>query len=247
MTIDATFLATAVAAFVAGLVRGFAGFGSALIYVPVASAFLGPTAAAPIFLVVDFVLTLPMTVRVAGDCRWQTVGPTVTAALLTAPLGAYVLTFGDPIAVRWGITALAILLLALLASGWRYHSEPGVPASVAVGTIAGFLGGFGQVSGPPVIVFWLSGPHPPAVIRANLFVFFAVVSLSSFAAYWWRGLFTPDVLRWILVTAPTYAIALFVGALIFRRRGDAAYRPIAYAIIVFAAVTSMPLFDGLLR
>ena len=53
------FLMTLAAAVVAALVRGFAGFGAALIFVPVASAAYGPTVAAPTLLLVDFVLTFP--------------------------------------------------------------------------------------------------------------------------------------------------------------------------------------------
>ncbi len=60
------FLVTVAAAVVAALVRGFAGFGAALIFVPVASAAYGPTVAAPTLLIVDFVLTLPFFVGAAG-------------------------------------------------------------------------------------------------------------------------------------------------------------------------------------
>jgi uncharacterized protein len=42
-----------VAAFIASLARGFSGFGGALIFVPLASAAVGPQAAAPILLVID--------------------------------------------------------------------------------------------------------------------------------------------------------------------------------------------------
>ena len=50
----------------------------------------------------------------------------------------------------------------------------------------------------------------------------------------------------VLVT-PVYALALFLGARFFRISKGAAYRPLAYAIIALAAVTSMPVFDGVFR
>ena len=42
-----------VVAFVAALARGFSGFGAALIFIPTASALIGPTAAAPLLLIAD--------------------------------------------------------------------------------------------------------------------------------------------------------------------------------------------------
>ena len=45
-------VAAMLAAFVGAFVRGFTGFGGALIFIPVASAVVGPQLAAPIFLVI---------------------------------------------------------------------------------------------------------------------------------------------------------------------------------------------------
>lgn len=45
------------AAFLAGLARGFSGFGAALIFIPLASAIVGPRIASVVLLVVDGVLT----------------------------------------------------------------------------------------------------------------------------------------------------------------------------------------------
>ena len=48
------------AAFIASLARGFSGFGGALIFVPLASAAVGPQAAAPILLVIDGIAQLAL-------------------------------------------------------------------------------------------------------------------------------------------------------------------------------------------
>ena len=177
------FWMTLAAAVAAALVRGFAGFGAALIFVPIASAAYGPTVAAPTLLLVDFVMTLPLFLGGVRRCRWPTVLPTALAAMLLSPLGAWALAVGDRTALRWAISVAILLLVALMASGWRYRSEPTVPVSAGVGAIAGFLGGFAQISGPPVIALWVSGPLPAAIIRANMFVFFTVITLASFTAY----------------------------------------------------------------
>src|SRR3712207_6580646 len=112
------------AALLAGLARGFSGFGAALIFVPIASAALGPKLAVPLLLVTDGVMTLPMIPSAARRCDWTDVLAMAAGAIVGVPLGAWILTQADPIGIRWGISALILLLLAVLVSGWRYRDRP---------------------------------------------------------------------------------------------------------------------------
>ena len=241
------FLVTVAAAAIAALVRGFTGFGAALIFVPVASAAYGPTVAAPTLLIVDFVLTLPFFFKGLGHCRWPTVLPAAIAAMALSPIGAWALVIGNQITLRWAISLAILALVGLVVSGWRYRSEPAIPVSASVGAVAGFLSGFAQIGGPPMIALWVSGPLPPKTIRANMFVFFSLITLASFTAYLVNGLFTPAVLRLGVAIAPVYGLALYVGSHVFGRSAGAGYRPLAYVTVAAAAITSLPLFDGLLR
>jgi len=247
LPLDPALIAAMLAAVVGGFVRGFTGFGGALIYVPVVSAVAGPQIAAPTFLIVDYILTLPMAVRSIRICRWHTVIPAAIAAVIATPFGAWLLATGDPIVLRWIICVVVILFLALIVSGWRYHGDPPTAASAGIGGISGLFAGIGQISGPPVIALWVSGSAPLTIIRANMFCFFGLLGLSSFAAYFWRGLFTAETLSYLAVLAPLYGGTLFLGGWAFARTKGASYRPVTYVLVAFAALSSMPIFDGLLR
>ena len=247
MLFSSAFVVALLAALAGGFVRGFTGFGGALIFIPVASAAFGPQVAAPLFLLMDYSLTLPLVFRSARVCNWPTVLPAAIGGLATVPLGAWLLANGDPVTLRWTICLLVMALLVLIVSGWRYRQAPHAAASVAVGGVAGVFGGIGQVSGPPVAAFWMSGPFPVSVIRANLIVYFAIISLSSVLAYFWNDLFSRDGLILALVLGPLYAASLYFGTRNFTRTEGANYRPIVYGLIAFAAVSSMPAFDSLLR
>jgi uncharacterized membrane protein YfcA len=47
-------------AFIAGLARGFSGFGAALIFIPLGGAIIGPKLISPVLLVIDGLATLGM-------------------------------------------------------------------------------------------------------------------------------------------------------------------------------------------
>ena len=53
--------------------RGFTGFGSALIYMPLISAVYSPKLAAPTLLLIDTISSLPFAIRAMPDCNWREV------------------------------------------------------------------------------------------------------------------------------------------------------------------------------
>jgi hypothetical protein len=60
---DPRFALAVAISILSGMVRGFSGFGAALVYVPLMSAVYGPRVAAPSFLVIDFFTGLPLAER----------------------------------------------------------------------------------------------------------------------------------------------------------------------------------------
>jgi uncharacterized membrane protein YfcA len=239
------FIAAVLVTALAGIVRGFSGFGSALIYIPLIAAIYDPRIAAVTLLITDTVASMPFTLSQTRRCNWREVTPVSVAAIATIPFGALALQYADPVILRWGIALLVIGLLTVLVSGWRYHVAPSVAASIGVGLVMGIGTGAVQISGPAAIIYWLGGPNSALVVRANLMVCFALLSIASIIVYYLRGLFTADVLLMSLVLGPVFIATMAAGAWLFRGAGDATYRRIAYIIIALSALVSLPLFDEL--
>ncbi len=247
MSLDPTLIVVIFAALVAGLVRGFSGFGAGMIFMPVAAATIGPVVAAAGFLILDNILALPLLVRALGRCDWRTVLPAILGAFLTVPVGAAILATADPVLLRWGLTAIVVALLVLLMSGWRYSGRPHPAVSFGAGGTAGILSGVAQIGGPPMVAFWIAGPYKPAVIRANIIVFFGGSGLAAAIAYLWTGIFTRESIELAVILTPVYALALFAGSRMFGLASERLYRRIAYSVIALAVVTSLPMLDDLLR
>ncbi|WP_305986877.1 sulfite exporter TauE/SafE family protein [Roseibium sp. MMSF_3544] len=237
----------AVALFIAGCVRGFSGFGAGMIFIPVATSLILPATAAATFLFIDSIVTLPLLIRAVRQCNWSTVLPAVFGSVIFVHLGAWLLASTDILVLRWIIFAIVTCLLLLLISGWRYQKQPPAAISFATGGVSGVLGGISQVSAPPVVAMWLSSSSDPAVVRANLIVFFALASVGTFFAYFLNGFFTIEVFHLLIIAVPVYALAIFSGARGFKNANPGHYRKVAYALIAVAALTSMPALDPLFR
>jgi uncharacterized membrane protein YfcA len=240
----ATLITATAVLFTGGIVRGFAGFGAGMIFMPVGAALFSPPIAAGTFLLLDYFVTLPLLPAAWRLCDWRTVLPAVLAAVVSVHLGAWLLVTADPLVLRWVICLVVLALLGLLVCGWRYTGTPSPVTSAGVGVAAGIMGGVSQVSGPPVVAFWLSSPHPPHVIRANLIVFFALAGTGSLLAYVIAGVFNAQVLALATGGIAVYGLGLYLGARGFGRAKPQLYRRIAYSLIALAALTSLPALDG---
>jgi uncharacterized protein len=236
-----------VAGFVGSLARGFSGFGGALIFMPLASAAVGPQRGAPILLVVDGIIQLGLLKNAWRQAHRREVGIMALGALVGIPLGASLLTRLDPTNLRWGISVLILTMLVLLISGWRYHGRPSARVTIGVGFAAGFLSGVAQAAGPPVVAYWLGGQTSPVMVRANIILFFFFTSVVASLSYLVAGLFGVHVLVLAAITAPGYALGMFVGTRIFNLASELMFRRICFCLIAAAAIISLPMLDSILR
>ena len=239
------FAIAAAVAIISGLVRGFSGFGSALIYIPLISALYDPKVAVPTLMLIDTVCSLPWAVKVVPKCNFREIWPIAIFGTLTIPLGAAALFYIDTLVLRWFIAALVLTALGVLVAGWRYHGKPTWLAMAATGIAAGIGGGSVQIAAPPLLIFWLGGQNSAATVRANIMVYFIWSGFVSMAAYAWSGLFTVQTVTLALLFGLPFAIALGVGANWFHGTSDQFYRRVAYVIIGTAGLISLPIFDGL--
>jgi uncharacterized membrane protein YfcA len=244
---DPRFYAALVVIALSGVVRGFSGFGSALMYIPLVSAIYEPRIAAASFLLIDFFCTVPFAVRLYPISTKREIWPLTIATGLTIPLGAMLLRYVDPVVIRWGIAVVILSLVVVLYSGWRFRGEASLPLTVGVGLVSGISGGAAQLVGPFTIVYWLGGDKSAAVVRANLIVFFALAGAVLLVTYFLQGLFPPHVIALSTLVAIPYVLALLIGTYFFNASSEQTYRRIAYGIVALAALVSLPIFDGLIR
>ena len=242
-----SFAVHASTAFVAAMARGFSGFGGALIFIPVASAIIGPKTAVPLILIINGILGLGLVPGALplGDRR--EIGVMVIGALFGVPVGAWLLASADPSVIRWSIAALAAAMLIVLTSGRRYHGRPSTGTTIGVGLMSGIFTGAAQVGGPPLVVYWLGGMIPAATARANMVLFFAVSTVFSVVTYIAGGILTRSAVLLALFVGPAYGLGLFVGSRLFGLASESTFRHICCGLIAVAVLLGLPILDGVIR
>jgi uncharacterized membrane protein YfcA len=216
---------------VAGVMRGFAGFGTALTLAPVYSVLWGPAVGVPAMLLMEALIGSQLLFGAWQHVNRRVAFPMAGAACLTVPFGAWVLFVTDPEVLTQAMGVLVILFAGVLASGWRYHGSRPLPLTMAVGATAGIMKGSTGMSGPPVILYMLAGSEEAREHRANLILFFAVLGLVALLPPFLAGMFTATVLMKVALLVPVLLAFVRLGAALFGRVGQASFRAVAYAIL----------------
>lgn len=227
----------------AGIVRGFSGFGTAMVYLPIAAQVLPPVWVLVTLLVIDVIGPLPAIPRALRDGHPRDVMRLGAGALIGVPLGVAVLLLLAPEIFRYAVSILTGVLLALLISGFRYHGQVGKPLIYGTGAIAGVLGGAVGLPGPPVILLYMTRPLPAAVVRANAMLFLILTDILLWGVFAANGLleWTPILLGLVLV--PVYLGAVAIGSALFDPARERLYRAVAYTIIAASALSGLPIWD----
>lgn len=228
---------------VAGVIRGFTGFGTALIFVPVAGQFLPPADVILLITLTGVGSTAALLPRAWQEADKPEVGLMALCAMLTVPIGVQAMQALPDTTIRWAVTAIAGGTLLALITGWRYHGRVSRPGLGLIGLAAGLAGGMTGLTGPVVILFYLAGLKAARVVRANTILYLALLDAVIFANLLIAGVSNPKMIVVALVLMGPYVLTTLIGQRLFDPKYDRAYRGAAYAVIALAVLSGTPLLD----
>ncbi len=239
LPLDGRLALVAGAAALGGFLRGFVGFGGALVAVPVLSLMFGPRMA----LAVASVMATPSVFQLLPDAIRHSEKPVVVpiglATLLATPLGSWILMVADPGVMKIVISALVVIMVGILATGWTFKGHIGRPTLITAGVIGGLVQGSAGIGGPPVAAIALSRPGNAQSQRGNVLAVMTAIAVSSWLPLAYYGLFTrPSVLIGLLLL-PVYVAATALGSRYFALGGHLHYRRAALATLAAVGVATL--------
>lgn len=110
---DLRLLAVVAAVLIGGFMRGFVGFGGALVTVPILSVVWGPQAAVAITGVMGIPSLFQLLPEAVRYSERPIVIPVALSTFLTAPIGSWILVSADPKLMTIVISGLVIAMVAM--------------------------------------------------------------------------------------------------------------------------------------
>jgi len=173
---------------VAGIIRGYSGFGFSMVAVMSLSLIFPPVEVVPLILVLEIVASVSLLPRVWRQVDWRSLLWLSMGVLLGTPAGVYLLANVPARPMRAAIAITVMTLVVLLWRGFALKTMPGRNQTLFTGVASGLLNGAATIGGPPVILFYLSTPAGVAVSRASIIAFFLGLDFLTFVICLSQGL-----------------------------------------------------------
>ncbi|WP_280541874.1 sulfite exporter TauE/SafE family protein [Chromohalobacter sp. 11-W] len=222
-------------ALLAGMVRGYCGFGFAMLMALGLMLFMAPIQAVPLALVLDLVTSLGLWRRALRHADWPCLRYLLLGMAAMTLLGVWLLANVPASPMRIVVALLALSgAVALLC---QREAAPAGPkthhwgVTLGAGGLSGLCMTLASAGGPPLMLYLLYRRMPPLVMRATAIVFFAssssasllglglVGALNASTWHWAAWLILPAVLgnalgQWRFECAPPRSLKTSVAPLL---------------------------------
>lgn len=221
----------ALVALVAGLLRGFTGFGGPAFMMAILAIFYPPITIVGKVMIVDFIASTFLFRSCFHQIQWKMTLSLFIPSMLLMPVGQWLLLVMDSETVARGIAVTILLTSLMMLAGWRYRKHPGPVGMVLIGSVSGIIFGASYIALVTVTAILL-GPWNRVEARTLIiaWAFMAQVCFAFIAVY--AGTVVGNDLLVALPGAVLYLAGTWLGARLFGQAGEAQYRNVALIILV---------------
>ena len=227
-----------IAALAAAFVRGLAGFGMAILLVPVLALAMLPVEAVLVTNCLAVMIGATEFVRLVRDAEKSALVISGLVILTTAP-GLVLLAATPPDIARVLIAIAAMTAFGAVLFPVRPATPPGPAATGITGVLSGLLTGFAGMPGLPVVPYYVARDIARKVAKASMLLIFTVAALAGIGSGLAIGAFEWRFLGLALLLFPFILIGNRIGMAASGRVGDKAWRGFTAAVLGATALASL--------
>ncbi len=205
------FLPLALCALLAGIVRGFSGFGLSAVLVASGSFFIAPKSLIPAAQFLEIVGSLSLLKSVWKDVNWRWLKAMAAGYFISVPFGVAALAYAPQTALRLAGCIVILIASVCLLANVRLPLRDGFGFRFGTGLMAGFLAGASSVGGMMASVVLFAAELPAKSLRATLVVLFFFSGIYSLSWGLWHGVANAQTLSIGALLAVPMLIGIAIG------------------------------------
>ena len=223
----------------AAFVRGLAGFGMAILLVPVLGLAVPPREAVVVANWLGLLIGLVGIRKIIGASETSAL-QIAGVAMLATPLGVWLLAVTDPALARLAIALIAFgsFLLVLLPKRPAHH-RPSIAETGGTGVVSGILTGFAGMPGPPVVPYYLRREIPAQLARASMMTIFLATSVAGVVSATVLGVATSREPLLAALLFPAVLLGNWLGSRAFGKVSDRAWRLFTGGVLGLSALAAL--------
>lgn len=228
--------------FIASVVRGFTGFGLALVAVPLIQ-FIIPVSDTAVFIaMINMIFSVLYYRRSREIVKGQPLGRMALWTGIGVGAGTLVLKYINPAYIQlvWGV--LIILIVIALARGVNFRISSDASAMTLSGLFGGLLSGATGITGPPVAIILSALKTPREKFNAIISVFILFAVSYALVFYLISGLINRETALLALCSVPALLAGLRTGDILVSKISQKTFTNIIYVVLVIMGIIT--LFKG---
>jgi uncharacterized protein len=229
----------AVCALVAGIVRGFSGFGLSAVLVASGAFFISPKLLIPSAQALEVIASISMIPSVWRDVNWKWLTPMGLAYGFSIPAGVAALAYLPVDALRIGGCVVLLIASTCLLFNARPKLPDRFPLRFGTGLLAGFFAGASSLGGMVASTMLFAVSIPPKNLRATLVLLFFGSALYSLSWGTWHGVVTVDTFVRSAWLAIPLLIGIGIGSRGFHIVTEAQFRKVVLAVLAALSVAGI--------
>ncbi len=218
---------------VGGFVNGIAGFGAALIAMPLVTCYIDLAVAVPSCTLIALAMNTQMGLTYREHADWPRLRPLLWGALPGAITGVTLLQKVPGHALKAG---MGFFLMGYAVWGLFFEGASRRTISGRWGYLAGFcstaIGTAFGMGGPPTIVYTSLAGWSKDAIKAGIGSFFMCAGVIMIAVQVAGGLQTRQSVSLFLVAGPAVTLGARMGVSASRHMGEFSYRKILFGLLM---------------
>jgi uncharacterized membrane protein YfcA len=210
------------------------GFGYAIITAPLLALVLEPKETVMLTMLTGLIVRLLMMRSTKNSGSFKAIAPLITASIVGAIPGAYVMTIISNDALKLFIGLVLLIAATALWKNYRLPIRQSRCAESIVGCLSGFLATTTSINGPPVVLYYLNSNvgENKNVFRGNLTRYFLLINIASIIISFLAGTLIVDSLwRQTLLALPALWIGFFLGEKFFHRINAVTFKKVSLCMV----------------
>lgn len=233
-------LAIGAAAFLlAGIARGYAGFGLSAIIVAALTVVLPPAEVAPIAILLEVTASVLQAPGIWRRTDWRTLALLLVGAAVGNPIGVAGLVWLSADTARIVIALIIMVAAILLLTGIKARRASGPVGAIGAGFASGVANGLSALGGLPIALLLVARSDQPAVIRATMIGYFFLLDTYGGLLFAHQGLMTSLVFERTALGLPLVLVGLLVGGRMFATTDPRSFRKIVLGLLIALAAVGL--------
>ena len=220
----------------AAFVRGISGFGFALLATPLLTFIFDAKSVVVMNVILGTTTNVLVLFHMRRHIDFRRVAFISLGGVLGVPLGAYLLSWLDPLIVKLAIAIVVVPMSLILLLGHSHQFKRDTLGCSVAGFMSGILAASTSLGGPPVVLFLLNQGLVTEMFVGTLAAYFLFIGSITIGVFSSLGLITTDLLTKVAILLPALFLGSYAGVKVLPKINVTLFKRITSSIICISAL-----------